>query len=101
VQRLSLEGSVAQLFGEGDVTLQGRLDLKLAAGPNQPAAGLKTLRLPVRGASPTGLLVQSSNALARGLLYVRVSGTLNSHAVQFVPLSLLTGDALQFFVSSR
>ncbi len=104
IERLSLVGTLVQLFMEGTISLQGRLALDVLAntgrlGPNPVGLRLLGLRLPVTGPVPLGLLTQASNYLSNRLLHLRVSGTIRSPIVQIEPISLLTEEAVRFFVS--
>jgi hypothetical protein len=104
VQRLSLQGSLLQLWVEGTVTLQGRLGLDVTASTGvRVTPGLLRalgLRLPLTvGPIPIGLLTQASTMLSAQLLHLRVGGTVRSPIIQVEPVSLLTQEALLFFLS--
>jgi translocation and assembly module TamB len=104
IQRLSLDGRLSQLWVEGTVTLQGRLDLDVTAntGPSTLAPHLCRflgLRGPLNGPVPVRLLTQANAFLTKRLLRLRVTGTVRSPVVRVEPLSLLTEEALRFFVT--
>lgn len=103
VQQLSLQGSILQLFAEGTVTLQGRLDLEVLVntgqlGPNPALLRLLGLRLPAAGPVPLALILEASDYLANRLIRLRVRGTIRSPVVRVDPVALVTDAAVRFFL---
>jgi translocation and assembly module TamB len=104
VQRLTLSGSTLQLLIEGTLTLAGRLDLDVTAntgvvGVNPPALRLLGLRIPALGPIPVSLLLEATTYFSNRLIHLRVTGTVRSPSVQVEPMSLLTEEAVRFFVN--
>src|SRR5205823_8333566 len=105
IQQLSLATSSLQLYVDGNVSLQGRLDLNVLArtqgmeAPNLPFLRLLGLRIPVTGAIPITLVIEASNYLANRLIHLHVGGTIRSPTIQVKPVPLLTQEAVRFFVN--
>jgi hypothetical protein len=104
IQRLNLEGTYGQLFVEGTVSLQGRLNLDVLAntsnfGPNTPALRLLGLRIPAVGPLPLSLALEARDYLSNRLIHLRVSGTVRSPTIAVEPLSLLTEEAVRYFLN--
>jgi translocation and assembly module TamB len=104
IQRLSLEGTYGQLFIDGTVSLQGRLNLDVLAtttnlGPSTPALRLLGLRVPAVGPLPLSLALEARNYLSNRLIHLRVTGTTRSPTITIEPLSLLTEEALLYFLN--
>jgi hypothetical protein len=104
IQRLSLEGTYGQLFVEGTISLQGRLNLDVLAtttnlGPSTPALRLLGLRVPAVGPLPLSLALEARNYLSNRLIHLRVTGTVRSPTITIEPLSLLTEEALRYFLN--
>ena len=101
-ERFALVSSLAQLFIEGTVTLQGRLNLDVTANTGRlginPAAPLVRLRIPATGPMPVALLVQVTDYLSNRVIHLRVTGTVKSPTITVEPLSLLTEEAARFFL---
>ena len=103
VERLQLTGSMAQALIAGTVTRAGRLALDVTANPGLPGGDLPILRqlglrLPSAGQIPVGVVNQASRLLTGRLVRLRIGGTVRSPIVQVVPLSILDGDMLRFFL---
>jgi translocation and assembly module TamB len=102
LQRLGLKGSLVQLFVEGTINLQGRLNLDVRAntgiGVNPSLLRLIGLRLPLAGPIPAGLILEASNLLSPRLIHLRVTGTVRSPTIQFEPITLLGQEAVLFFL---
>jgi hypothetical protein len=104
VQRLGLEGRALKLFAEGTANLEGRLNLEVTAttgqyGVNPNTLRLLGLRLPVAGPIPVSLILQTTSALSNRLIHLRVTGTYRHPSIQVEPLSLLTQEAVYFFLN--
>ncbi len=88
----------------GTVTLQGRLSLEVTArsgnvGVNPAFVRFLGLRIPAVGPLPVALLMEASTYLSNRLVHLRVTGTVRSPIITIEPLSLLTEEALRFFVN--
>lgn len=104
VQRLSLTGNFVKLFAEGNVTTAGRLNLEVTATTGAVGVGSGTLRLlglrlPAVGPVPLALVMQVTDYLSSRSVRLRVSGTVRSPTVRVEPLSLLTDEAVNFFLA--
>jgi hypothetical protein len=100
---LTLEGTTADVFVNGTITLIGALNLEVIAKTGfvgLPTLPLKFLglRLPVAGPVPVTLLVQASNLLSNRVLYLRVTGTLRHPSFRLEALPTLTQEAVRFFI---
>lgn len=104
VQRLGLQGRALRLFAEGTANLEGRLNLEVTAmtgqyGVNPNTLRLLGLRLPAAGPVPVSLILQATSALSNRLIHLRVTGTYRHPSIQVEPLSLLTQEAVYFFLN--
>ncbi len=104
IQRLGLEGRALKIFAEGTVNLEGRLNLEVTGttgqyGVNPNTLRLLGLRLPVTGPVPVSLILQATSALSNRLIHLRVTGTYRRPSIQIEPLSLLTQEAVYFFLN--
>jgi translocation and assembly module TamB len=105
VQRLTLEAPSLRLYGEGSVTVEGRLDLAINAmtgqiGANPDLIRLTGLRLPTIGPIPVTMIVRASNMLSNHLIRLRVGGTIRAPSVQVNAAALLSEGVLRYFLSS-
>jgi hypothetical protein len=102
VERLTLVGRWAQLFAEGTVTVEGRLNLDVMARTGQVGPDPRGLRLlgllPAAGPVPIGLLVEARNYLSNRLIYLHVAGTIRSPVIRVRPLPLLAEEVTRFFL---
>jgi translocation and assembly module TamB len=104
VQRLTLSSSTLQLFADGTVTLEGRLNLNVTGntgqvGYNPTFLRFLGLRIPAVGPIPVSLLLEASTYLSNRTVHLHVAGTLRSPSVQVEPVSLLSEEAIRFFVN--
>ncbi len=104
VERLALANPGAQLYAEGTVSLEGRVDLDVVAhtGPAGPdAAGLRVLirRLPVFGPLPIGLIRDVTSFLSNRTVRLSVTGTTANPVVRVNVGALLTEEAVRFFLT--
>jgi translocation and assembly module TamB len=104
LQRLALNSSAADILVEGNITLEGRLDLEVTArtgGPVLNARGLQLLglRLPAVGPLPLTLIVDASAFLANRVIHLRVTGTVRNPVIRVEPVPLLTEEAVRFFLN--
>jgi hypothetical protein len=54
--------------------------------------------MPAIGAVPLEMISQVTNTLAAGILHFKIQGTYKDPIVRSVPLTLLTEEALRFFL---
>jgi hypothetical protein len=105
IERLTLSGTTLRLIIEGTMTLEGRLGLEVTAatgviGIDPNTIRLLGLRLPAVGPIPVTLILRTSSYLSNRVVHLRVSGTVRSPSVQVEPVSLLTQEAVRFFLSA-
>src|SRR5207244_1250462 len=104
IEQLNFAGTTMQLFVDGTVTLAGRLNLQVIAnsgnlGVNPSFVRFLGLRIPAVGPIPVALFMEASTYFSNRLIHLRVSGTVRSPVITVEPLSLLTEEALRFFVN--
>jgi hypothetical protein len=104
IERLTFTGNLLQLLVEGTVTTQGRLNLEVTAqtgqlGANPRLLRLLGLRIPTVGPIPVSLLITATDYLSNRLVHLRVTGTLHSPVITIEPISLLTQEAVLFFLN--
>ncbi len=104
LQRLGLTGERVELFADGTVTLEGRLDLEVTARTSPTYLRdyliLRALAqsVPAVGPVPVSLLARVTLLLANRVVHLRVGGTLRNPYVRVEPLRLLSDEAVRFFV---
>ncbi len=104
IQGLTLEGASYQLFIDGTVSLQGRLNLEVIAntgnfGIGTPRLRLLGVRIPFTGAVPLLLIQQATSLLANRVLHAHVSGTVHNPVVHLAPLITLSQEAVRYFLT--
>ncbi len=104
IQRLSLMSPAVQLVVEGNVGLNGRLDLNATAqtgdlGLNAPGLRLLARGVPAIGPVPVTLIAQASALLANRVIHLRITGTTQSPVVRIDPIALLTEEAIRVFLT--
>src|SRR5262249_878811 len=105
IERLTLTGSSTDLYANGTVTTAGRLNLSVTAPSRErPAQAVVRRILPSAAlvAGPTQPLGRSTVADGLGLLgnyvvYLEVTGTIESPVVRLGTLRTLSEDAVRFF----
>jgi hypothetical protein len=106
VQRLSLSGPSLDLYADGTVTAGGRLNLGVAAAARQAPGQLALQRLvPIAAVAsplsePLGRapLADAIILLSNYVVYLEVTGAIESPVVRLQTLRTLTADAIRFFV---
>jgi AsmA-like C-terminal region len=103
IQRFRLVGTVLQLILQGTATLEGRLNLEATANTgglvaNAPFIGGLAAGMPDNSPLPFALLSQATRLLSVRLVHLRIGGTLRAPIVQQDTLTVLTEEALRFFV---
>lgn len=104
IDQLTFAGSLLQMFIDGTITLAGRLNLQVTAntgnvGINPAFVRFLGLRIPAVGPVPVSLLMEASTYFSNRVVHLRVTGTVRSPIITVEPLSLLTEEALRFFVN--
>ncbi|MFO0850532.1 MAG: AsmA-like C-terminal region-containing protein [Gemmataceae bacterium] len=102
VNRLTLTGPSLRLFADGNVGLNGQLDLAVVArtgqiGPNQQLLRLFRISVPALGPIPLAVLVEVTNYLSNRTVRLRVTGTVDRPAVQVNTAALLAEEAVRYF----
>jgi hypothetical protein len=105
IQRLALEAPSARMMADGSVSVEGRLDLSVAAltgqiGPNSQLMRLGGITLPAVGPLPVATIVRLSNSLSNHVVRLRVGGTIHSPTVQVNAAALLSESVLRYFLST-
>jgi len=103
IQRLRLVGTVLQLILQGTATLEGRLNLEATANTgglvaNAPFIRGLTAEMPDNSPLPITLLSQATRLLSVRLVHLRIGGTLRAPIVQQDTFTVLTEEAVRFFV---
>jgi translocation and assembly module TamB len=103
IENLSLWVSNLRVLVVGTVAFAGRLDLDVTARTG--SVGFDPTRLaqfglatPLPAFVPVTVLGRVSRYLSNRLIHLRVTGTVRNPNVRLEPLSLLTQEALQFFL---
>jgi translocation and assembly module TamB len=104
IEQLTFARSVMQLFINGTITLQGRLNLDVTAntgtvGANPTFLNFLGLRVPTTGPIPVALLLEASTYFSNRLVHMRVTGTVRSPIITVGPISFLTEEAVRFFLN--
>src|SRR5207253_2265004 len=99
----ALYSPYVQLLIEGNVTLDGRLDLEATAtterfGINPNALRLLGLRIPTFGPIPLALALEITAALSNRVIHLRITGTVQNPTVRIDTTRLLTDEAIRFFL---
>jgi hypothetical protein len=103
LQRLTLTNPTVQMIVEGNVTLGGRLNLDVTArtgtlGVNPNFLRVLGLKLPIAGPVPVALIAEVTSYLSNRVIHLTVTGTIRSPVVRVEPLSLLTEEAVRYFL---
>jgi hypothetical protein len=104
IQRFTLSGSYVQLILEGTVTTAGLLNMQATArtgllGASGPLAAILGPRLQAVGAIPRSVLARATSLLAGQVIRFHVGGTVRNPVIQVQPLSILTEEAVRFFLA--
>src|SRR2546423_2042402 len=102
IEGLALEGTYYQMFLDGKISLQGRLDLDVTAGTGTFAIGTPRLRLlglrvPIAGPVPLVVAQEAASLLANRTIHAQVTGTMHSPTIRLLPLATLNQEAVRFF----
>jgi hypothetical protein len=98
VERLSLQGGPGDIYATGTVTTQGRLGLDVHTSARW--VGVSANRLPLAPVTsiPARAVGRLSNKLTRGLIHVRVTGTIRAPTVQILPVRTIQEEVARFFL---
>jgi hypothetical protein len=104
IETLGLSGSPVNVFTEGTVTPEGRLNLDVIATTGRVAVNPNVLRLlglslPTVGPIPLGLVLEVTTYLSSRSIHLHVTGTTRHPSVHVEPLQLLTEEAVRFFLN--
>ena len=103
VEELSLVSNALQIFADGVITFEQRLDLNVVAKTGPQGVTNYRLRflaskIPAIGPVPVGTIVQAARILNDRVVYLQVTGTLRAPVVGIRPLKTLSENAVRFFV---
>jgi len=106
LDNLSLQGTILQVFVEGNITFAGRLDLDVTGKSGATSLDSTRLRLlglplPIEGAISLAVLRRVTGFLSSRLLHLRVTGTVRNPTIRIEPVSLISEGALRFLLNSR
>ncbi len=104
LERLALANDQADLFADGTITLQRRLDLRVVARTGNLAGSVGILRafgarIPAIGPIPVGLILDISEFLSNRTVRLDVTGTTNQPVVRVNTSALLAEEAVRFLLS--
>jgi len=99
VEQLTMAEGPLQLYTEGTMTLQGRVNLDVTAnvGKLTNIAAMLGMKLPALGPFGNDLLTKATSILSPKLVSAHVRGTFHEPRVEVVPLPQFTEQALRFF----
>ena len=105
IQQMTLESALAHLIVQGNMTVQGRLDLDVVAQTSS-LGGVNPLllrgllaRIPPIGPVPVGLIFQATELLSNRIFRLHISGTTKSPRITFAPIRVLSEEAVRFFLT--
>jgi hypothetical protein len=104
VQNLFLQGNNVQVYADGNITLEGRLNLDVLAKTRDfglPTDRLRILglRVPIAGPVPLVVIQEVSAFLSNRLIYLQVTGTARSPVIRPRPVAILAQEAIRFFMN--
>jgi hypothetical protein len=104
IEQLALQGNNVQVFVDGTMNLEQRLNLNVVAKTGDigwPTARLGPigLRVPPVGPVPLVVLQEASALLSNRVVYLEVTGTPRSPVIRARPLQILSDEALRFFLN--
>ena len=103
IQQLTLQGTNAQVYMDGTVSLEGRLNLDVVAktgelGVPNERLRLLGLRVPVAGPVPLVVIQEASTLLSNRVLYLQVTGTARSPVIRPRTGAILAEAAVRLFL---
>jgi len=103
-ERVALAGPSVTMLIDGDIFLNGRLDLNVVANtgslaPTPGTFGFLGVRLPAIGPIPVALVLEILNYLSNRVVRLTVGGTFDRPSVQVNTLALLSDEAIRFFLN--
>ena len=104
LERLTLANDQADLFADGTITLQRRLDLRVVARTGNLSGSVGILRafgarIPALGPIPVGLILDVSEFLSNRTVRLDVTGTTSQPVVRVNTSALLAEEAVRFLLS--
>jgi hypothetical protein len=105
LEEASLQGNVVRLYIDGNITLEGGLNLDVTAttgqlSPNPLLLQRLGLGLPAAGPVPVSFLLEAGNLLSNSVIHLVVTGTVRSPTIRVQPLTTLAAGAVRFFLIS-
>jgi hypothetical protein len=102
IERLALAGSTNKLFADGNIGLNGGLDLNVVyntgqIGPSAPVLRGVLRNVPAIGPVPVALIVRVTEALSNRVVRLKVGGTVSRPVASVNAAGLLTENAIRFF----
>ena len=103
LERLALSNDQADVFADGTITLQKRLDLHVVARTGNLGGSVSLLRafgarIPALGPIPVGLILDVSEFLSNRTVRLNVTGTTDQPVVRVNTSALLAEEAVRFFL---
>ena len=102
ISRLSLASSQLQVYVNGRVNRNGRLNLDAVVssgqGENPVLAQLLLKRLVATSAPPVGALLLANDYLANRVVHLTIRGTIRQPVIQVKPFESLGEEAVRFFL---
>lgn len=105
LERLALVGQTLQLFAEGTIAKNGRLNLNVTANTGQLTINPALLRaagiaIPAAvGPIPVALLLDISRYISNRTIHLDVTGTISNPTVRIKPFEILRDEVIRFFLS--
>ena len=103
LERLSLNGSLLNMFVDGTIGLNGKLDLDVlvqtnALNLNSTVLRLFRVKLPPIGPIPLTLALEISRYLSNRVIRFDVTGTIGHPSVQVNAIGILAEEAIRYFL---
>lgn len=103
LDRFTLDSPLVALIVEGNLELNGRLNLQATARTttlplNENLLNLAGVSVPATGAIPLTAIVRVSTLLSNRVLHFRITGTFDRPIVRLEPIRILTEEAVRFFL---
>ena len=101
---MTLQGNNVQVFVDGTMTLEQRLNLHVVArtgsvGWPTVRLGPIGLRVPIAGPVPLIVVQEASSLLSNYVIYLEVTGTPRNPVIRPRPLATLSESAVRFFLN--
>ncbi|HZZ77268.1 MAG TPA: AsmA-like C-terminal region-containing protein, partial [Gemmataceae bacterium] len=104
IEQMTLRGRNAQIFVNGTISLEERMNLNVVAkttdiGWPTLRLGPIGLRLPVAGPVPLVVAEEVTRLISNQVVYLDVTGTPRSPVIRPRPLPILSAEAIRFFLT--